>query len=329
MTGQTFYFSDGPYLQAMHGLHAALCGAEAFVKFIGQAHTGKSSVCDKLSQFLRYKDYRVIYFDYAIESPDMLRAMLAKELDIPDTFNFHRQLEDVCRAEADKPIIIIFDDAHLLNDITLIEIYRLAEVQIAQKRIINIALCGEPELEKRLSGKREFKSLLHNVSHNFVLEPMDSEITARFFHAYMEKMQVEGVQLEPAALSQFYKVCKGFPGPAYSLCHLILSSREDAEGLHPLSKEELLAVIKAADNEQSIPSSRYRDVNRWLLMGPLAAVIIIMSLALLVKQLAAPEDDEVQDNGVQSVEADLSAEEQVRAADNESQPSPFVVDKLD
>ena len=324
MAEQTFYFSDGPYLQAMHGLHAALCGSEAFVKFIGKAHTGKSSVCEKLSQFLRHKDYRVIYFDYAIESPDMLRAMLAKELGVPDTFNFHRQLEDVCRTETDKPIIIIFDDAHLLSDITLVEIYRLAEVQVAQKRIINIALCGEPELEKRLSGKREFKSLLHNVSHNFVLGPMDSEITARFFHACMQEMQREGLQLEPAALSQFYKVCKGFPGPAYSLCQLLLSSRESVEELHPLSKEELLALIKGANNEKPMPSSGYQEANRWLLMGPLAAVLVIMSLALLLKQLAAPEDDEAS-----NVDADLPIEQQVLAAGNESQPSPFVVDKLD
>jgi hypothetical protein len=59
-------------------------------------------------------------------------------------------------------------------------------------------------------------------------------------------------------------------------------------------------------------------------MGPLAAVLVIMSLALLLKQLAAPEDDEAS-----NVDADLPIEQQVRAAGNESQPSPFVVDKLD
>ena len=83
MRQQPFYYSDGPYLQALQGLHGALCQAEAFVKFVGQPRTGKSSVCEKLTQFLQHKQYQVVYFDYAIESPEMLRAMLAQELDLP------------------------------------------------------------------------------------------------------------------------------------------------------------------------------------------------------------------------------------------------------
>jgi len=145
---QTFYFSDGPYLQAMQGLHAALSGSEAFVKFIGQPRTGKSGVCEKLTQFMRLKDYRVIYFDYPIESPDLLRSMLAKELEIPDSFNIMRHLEDALAAEAEKPLVIIFDDAHLVSDITLIEIYLLAGVQVQQKRVIIFVLCGAAGIRK-------------------------------------------------------------------------------------------------------------------------------------------------------------------------------------
>ena len=180
MARQTFYFSDGPYLQVMQGLYAALSGPEALVKFIGQSRTGKSGVCEKLTQFMRLKDYRVIYFDYPIESPDMLRSLLAKELDMPDTVNILRHLEDALAAEAEKPLILIFDDAHLLSDISLIEIYRLAGVQVGQKRVIHIVLCGEPELERRLSRKKEFNSLLQHVSHNFLLEPMNAVTTSQF-----------------------------------------------------------------------------------------------------------------------------------------------------
>lgn len=323
MAIQTFYFSDGPYLQAMQGLHAALSGSEAFVKFIGQPRTGKSGVCEKLAQFMRLKDYRVVYFDYPIESPDMLRSMLAKELEIPDSFNILRHLEDALVVEAEKPLIIIFDDAHLVSDITLIEIYRLAGVQVQQKRIINIVLCGEPELERRLSSKKQFKSLLQHVSHNFLLEPMDAATTSHFLIAFLEKMGLPGLQLEPAAQNQFYKSCKGFPGPAYSLCQLVFSLRQGSEEMQPVSKEELLRAIRSIDSEQPVPSSLLREGNRWMLFGPVAAVVVIASLALLVRQLNPQQaESEFEETASLAVEATTEPAASVVAA------SPFAVDEI-
>lgn len=322
MARQTFYFSDGPYLQAMQGLLAALSGSEAFVKFIGQPRTGKSGVCEKLTQFMRLKDYRVIYFDYPVESPDMLRSMLAKELDVPDTFNMMRHLEDALAAEPEKPLVIIFDDAHLLSDITLIEIYRLASVQVQQKRVINIVLCGEPELERRLSSKKEFTSLLHHVSHNFLLEPMDAATTSHFLLAFLQKMDLPGLQLEPAAVNQFCKSCKGFPGPAYSLCQLILSIRQGSQAMNPISRDELLGAIRSVDSEQPVASSLLRDGNRWMLFGPVAAVIIIASLALLARQLS-PEQATDQTVEVGSLTLDAPAEPSI----NSATISPFAVDE--
>lgn len=319
MARQTFYFSDGPYLQVMQGLYAALSGPEALVKFIGQSRTGKSGVCEKLTQFMRLKDYRVIYFDYPIESPDMLRSLLAKELDMPDTVNILRHLEDALAAEAEKPLILIFDDAHLLSDISLIEIYRLAGVQVGQKRVIHIVLCGEPELERRLSRKKEFNSLLQHVSHNFLLEPMNAVTTSQFLSAYLVKMELAGLQLEPAALTQFYKSCKGFPGPAYSLCQLILASRQGSKDLSPITKQELLLAINNADNEQPLSSSMFREGNRWMLLGPIGAVILIVVLTLLVRLLSSPESRSDTEEFANLV---VDNEETVSAA------SPFAIDQV-
>jgi len=286
---QAFYFSDGPYLQALQGLHAALSGSEAFVKFIGQPHTGKSGVCAKLAQYMRRKDYRVIYFENPIESPDMLRSMLAKELDIPDTFNIVRHLEDALSLQGEKPLIIIFDDAHLISEITLIEIFRLSSVQVREKRAINIVLCGEPELEQRISNKQEFNSLRQHFSHNFLLRPMSLATTSQFLDAFLKKMGLPGLRLEEAALAQFYKSSKGFPAPAYSLSQLIYSLGKTGSGQRVLTKEELLLAIRNADGEQPIPTGGLREGSRWLLFTPLAAALIIASLALLLRQLSPPE----------------------------------------
>ena len=238
---------------------------------------------------MRLKGYRVIYFDYPVESPDMLHSMLTKELDIPGSFNILRYLEDVLADQSEKPLVLILDDAHLLSDITLIEIYRLASVHIEQKRVINIALCGEPELERRLSKKKEFNPLLQHVSHNLLLEPMNAATTSRFLSAYLEKMERPSLQLEPAALIQFTRSCKDFPGPAYALCQIVFASRQDSVEQSPLTKEELLLAIRSANGEQPVSSGLLREGDRWMLFGPVAAVVVIASLALVVRQLNPPE----------------------------------------
>jgi hypothetical protein len=40
---------------------------------------------------------------------------------------------------------------------------------------------------------------------------MNAAMTSRFLSAYLEKMELAGLQLEPAALNQFTTSCKGSP----------------------------------------------------------------------------------------------------------------------
>ena len=284
-TKQAFYFSEGPYLQTLQGLHAALSMPEAFVKLLGTSRSGKSTLCEKLSKYLRRKGYSVIYFQAAIESPEMLRSLLSRELDLPESSNFPRLLEDALREKGDKPLILVFDDAHLLTDITLLDIYRLAEVQVDSKRVLNIVLCGEPTLEKRLLTNQEFKSLLLSVSHRFVLEPMGAEALSQFFYRYAEKSGIPGLQLEPAAMSYFYKACKGYPGPAQNMCRLMVQARLGETEMLPIGRAELVTILKHAANKQVLPSGQTQENNRFGALIPFAAVIAIASLGFIYQQL--------------------------------------------
>lgn len=324
MRRQAFYFSGGPYLQALQGLHSALCEPGAFVKLVGQPRTGKSTVCEKLTQFLQRKDYQVVYFDYAIESPEMLRAMLAQELNLPGSFNLTSQLEDLLIAQPDKEIVIVFDDAHLLTDITLLEIYRLTDIQLNGKRIINILLCGEPSLEKRLLDKQEFQSLHHRVSHNFVLDPMDADTTALFLTAYLAKAGLPELHLEAPALAYFYKSCKGFPGLAGSIAHLLVAQRAEQSDLAAVSKDELLGLIKNADDGEPLPTLQYLENNQWLALGPLTAVLVIASLAILYQQLSGSELAETEQPATDELSTFVAAGPEIPAAAN-----PVPIESID
>jgi len=264
-TKQAFYFSEGPYLQTLQGLHAALSMPEAFIKLLGTSRSGKSTLCEKLSKYLRRKGFSVIYFQAAIESPEMLRSLLSRELDLPESSNFPRLLEDALREKSEKPLILIFDDAHLLTDITLLEIYRLAEVQVDSKRVLNIVLCGEP---------------------------MKSEALSQFFYRYAEKSGIPGLQLEPAAMSYFYKACKGYPGPAQNMCRLMVQARLGETEILPIGRAELVKILKHAGSKQVLPSGQAQENNRLGALIPFAAVFAIASLGFIYQQLQGGNSEE-------------------------------------
>ena len=288
---RSFYFSDGPYIQVLKALVEALTLPEAFVKLLGNPHTGKSVLCTKLTQYLRRKGVKVIYFGKAIESPGMLRAALAQEFDLPLSANFARILEDALQEQNQKRVILIFDDAHLLTNITLIEIYRLAEVQVNKERLLNVLLCGEPGLEKRLLSNSEFKSLLLNVSHKFKLEPMNEEELAQSFYRFVDMAGLPGLRLEPSAIGYFFKLCKGFPGSAANMCQLIVAARKKSAELHPISKTELVKIFSAANGEQALPSIGFRYTNNKVnTLISLAAVMLVVSVGLIYRLLNQPGD---------------------------------------
>lgn len=284
MTKSPFYFSDGPYLETMQGVVAALSRSDAAISLIGKSRTGKSTLCEKITQFLQHKDYQVFYFDQVIESPELLQSLLAHELDIPDSASFASLLNDVLMSRAsagDKPLVLIFDDAHQLSDITLIEIHRLVEVQLNKERLLNIVLCGEPELERRLHSGANLKRLSMQVSNKFYLEPMSPETLQDFFALFLEKASMPGLQLEPAAMDYFVKACKGFPGPALALSAAIVSARGASAVITPVGKTELADLARNSSESQALAISLFLEPNKWFVLGPLAAVIMFASLGFI------------------------------------------------
>lgn len=284
MQQNTFYFNDGPFLQTLQGLASTLLQEEALVTLIGIAHTGKSSLCERLTEYLIDEAHTVVYFDGDIESPEMLRSLLARGLDLPDAHNFFRLLEDKVTAEeagGRKPIILIFDDAHRLDDSTLKEIYRLTEIQVNMKRILNIVLCAEPALEQRLRREKQFRQLLLQVSHRFYLQPMDADTINRFLILYLQQAGKTGLQLEAAALPTFYKLSKGFPGLAARLCQLVVDARLGETDLWAVSKTELENLVQRSAPAQSRIKGFFLKANTWSVAGPIAAVLLVLALVLL------------------------------------------------
>ena len=298
---RTVYFSDGPYIQVLKALVEALTLPAAFVKLLGNRDTGKSHLITKLTQYLRRKEVKVIHFDKAVESPGLLRAALAQAFDLPLSANFISALEDALQEQNQKQVVLIFDDAHLLTNITLIEIYRLAVVQVNKKPLMNILLCGEPNLENRLVSNTEFKSLLHSVSHKLKLEPMKEDELGQCLARFGEKAGLPRLELEPAAISYFFKLCKGYPGPAASMCKVIMGARGNGAQLPAVTKAELVKIFSEANGEQALPNIGLRHSGKVNTVLARTAVLLLVIVGLISPLLNQPADVPIRGAAVQSL----------------------------
>jgi MSHA biogenesis protein MshM len=291
MQQRSFYFSDGQYLQLLQSLCHDLTKAEAFVQLMGSAKSGKSALCETLTLYLRAKGHDVVYIDYPIESPEMLHSVLAQNFSLPNISNDVRQLEDAFLTNFEKSKLLIFDDAHRLSDITLLEIHRMAEVQASSKRVLNVLLCGEQELDTRLLNKKELNSLLPDVPRKYLLKPMDKETLSQFFYSYVAQKGLPGLQLSQDALGLLYRTSKGYPGPATLLAELVVQSAIGNSSQDVITKVELAAQIKDSDIQQGLPPSELFNVSQLRVLGPIAAVFTIAAVGFLFSIISSEDSD--------------------------------------
>jgi type II secretory pathway predicted ATPase ExeA len=291
MRQRSFYFSDGQYLQLLQSLCHDLTKAEAFVQLMGSAKSGKSALCETLTLYLRRKGHDVVYIDYPIESPEMLHRVLAQKFSLPNVNNVAKQLQDALLTNFEKPKLLIFDDAHQLSDITLLEIYRMAEIQASSKRVLNVLLCGEQELDTRLLNKKELSSLLRNVSLKYLLKPMDKETLSRFFLSYVTQKGLPGLQLSKDALGLLYRSSKGYPGPATLLVELAVQSAVGNSNQNVITKLELAEQINDSDIQQGLTSAESFSVSQLNVLGPIAAVFTIAAMGFMFSIINSEDND--------------------------------------
>ena len=291
MRQRSFYFSDGQYLQLLQSLCHDLTKAEAFVQLMGSAKSGKSALCETLTLYLRRKGHDVVYIDFPIESPEMLHSVLAQKCSLPNVNNVARQLEDAFLINIEKPKLLIFDDAHQLSDITLLEIYRMAEIQASSKRVLNVLLCGEQELDTRLLNKKELNSLLLNVSRKYLLKPMDKETLSQFFLSYVAQKGLPSLQLSQDALGLLYSSSKGYPGPATLLVELVGQPAIGNSSQNVITKLELAEQINDSDIQQELTCAESFSVSQLNVLGPIAAVFSIAAMGFMFSIISSEDND--------------------------------------
>ena len=164
-------------------------GAEGIIQVIGDAGSGKTTLCRTLIKRLPAKMQAVYLAKPDVSREEFLHSIVNKlnPEGAESTTTAVRAtvaIEELQRALTGKhadggQIVLLVDEAHTLLAETLEEVLALYDLESPRHKLLQIVLFGQAELENRLASPpmRKFKD---RITHRFALEPFNTKAVEEY-----------------------------------------------------------------------------------------------------------------------------------------------------
>lgn len=226
----SFTYSVQYHQEALNTLLLALNAGEGFVKISGEVGTGKTLLCRRLLQTLD-EGWVTAYLPNPNLDAKTLFMALAEELGISeaadlDQYHLVRRINHVLlgHARAKKRVVVCIDEAQAMPLETLEALRLLSNLETEKRKLLQIVLFGQPELDEKLN-RPEARQLLQRIAFYYRLGGLKrSEIG----HYVAHRLRVAGYLGEslftPAALRALHRASGGIPRLINILAHKSLMS---------------------------------------------------------------------------------------------------------
>lgn len=262
LTPNTAYFFATPsHQEALNVLMVALRMGEGFIKVVGEVGTGKTLLCHKLLNLMD-EEFITAYIADPFLTPLQLRMALARELGVEVSPKMGRQQlntalnQRLIEAAAEgKSVVLLLDEAQALPNESLEALRLLTNLETEKKKLLQIAMFGQPELDQRLA-RPGMRQLRQRITFSYQLQTMDHSSLADYVTHRLHLAGYQGrTPFTPAALRLLHRCSRGIPRLANILCHkaMLVAFGQGAKSVKP-------AFIQSAasDTEDaSAPRSPY------------------------------------------------------------------------
>jgi MSHA biogenesis protein MshM len=266
-----FAFACTPHQEALNTLLVALTNGEGFMKVTGEVGTGKTLLCRR---FLSQLDDEIVtaYIPNPLLDSQGLLLALAEELRVEfdrddDQPRLLKALNHVLleHARAGKRVVVCLDEAQAIPLETLESLRLLSNLETEKRKLFQVVLFGQPELDKRLEHE-SVRQLQQRITFQYHLSPLSrSELEYYISH----RLRIAGYMgdrlFNSAALDALYRASRGVPRLINVLAHKSMLAAY-GQGHHYVS---VAHVRKAAADT---PSAR-RVYSLMARMGAVAAVV--------------------------------------------------------
>lgn len=270
-----FFYSHEGVQAALNMLLVALRSGEGFLKVVGEVGCGKTVLCRQLLKTLQ-GECVTAYIPNPDMGPDDLLMTLMQELgiDVSQTlegrkltrYQVHNALRDclLSYAEAGQRVVVCIDEAQAIPVRTLESLRLLSNLETEKRKLLQLVLLGQPELDEKLS-RPEIRQLLQRITFSEYLGPMTAHCVPTYLAhrlataALGEATDTQVFELEAAQLMA--RLSGGVPRLVNILAHKCLMLAY-GENVHRVNRQHVaLAGLDTPGVRALAPVSW---LSRWL-----------------------------------------------------------------
>lgn len=261
-----FLWLGEKHKEALATLRYGILDNRGFLLLTGEVGTGKTLLIHRLLTLLDRNTIVVTLPDPDLEGLDFYN-LLADGFDMNRTFDskgpFLVHLRDfLYQSYADgKQVLLIIDECQRLKQPLMDDIRVLSNIELHDRKLINIFFVGQQEFNARLSG-HENRALAQRITVRYHLPPLEKEEIAPYiFH----RLRVAGGKRKiftPSAIERVYHSSGGIPRLINILCdHALLTGyasglrRIDASVIDECAQELSISTQPSANAEKPVPGA--------------------------------------------------------------------------
>lgn len=221
-TDQKFFWLGKNHSNAFAGLKDGVQNSNGFFLLTGETGTGKTTLINCLIKTLEPNFIIVKVPDPDFECLDFFN-FLAESFQINNKFSnkgaffvhFKFFLENAY--SDNKKIFLILDEAHRLNKNLFKELSVLSDIEINNRKMINILLAGQEVLNK-LIEQQDLREITKKITDRHNLRSLTEQETDEYIRHHLNSAGKNTKIFSSGAIREIYSFSKGNPRLINSIC---------------------------------------------------------------------------------------------------------------
>jgi general secretion pathway protein A len=247
-----YIFKTESYLEAISNLKYGIYDYKGIVLMTGEVGTGKTTTLRSMMQQLGHDILTAYILNPYLEVPEFFQTLAAGlHLGLATTATKPEILESLTRCVADRHVkglrtVLVVDEAHGLSNSVLEQIRLLANLETNTDKLLQIVLCGQPELRDTLN-QPALRQLKQRISLRCSLRPLAAYEVHKYVRFRLKTAGAERVDIfDREATDLIAGVSLGIPRVINNICDNALL-RGFARGLRVLNESAIEEVVDLLD----------------------------------------------------------------------------------
>ncbi|HET9529295.1 MAG TPA: AAA family ATPase [Blastocatellia bacterium] len=247
-----YIFKTESYLEVISNLKYGITHYKGIVMVTGEVGTGKTTTLRSMMQQLGHKIASVYILNPSLTVPEFFEVLCTSlQLGLSPSASKPEILSTLARSLAARHskgmrTVLIADEAHGLTTAVLEEIRLLANLETNTEKLIQIILCGQPELREKLN-QPNLRQLKQRISLRCSIKPLALFEVPKYIRFRLKTAGAERVDLfDSQAVELIGQASGGIPRVINNICDNALLEGY-ADGRETISRDVIENVLERLD----------------------------------------------------------------------------------